>query len=47
MNDRIGNPDAPAAGSSAFTTIINNGTIAPGLDNFNNAFDQTIPISFP
>ena len=47
MNDRIGNPDAPAAGSSAFTTIINNGTIAPGLDNFNNAFDQTNPHFVP
>ena len=39
MNAQLNNPDAPR--TSSVTTIINNGTIAPGLERFNNTFDNT------
>lgn len=42
MNAQIGNPDAPAVSPGNYTTIINNGVIAPGLGRFNNTFDNTV-----
>lgn len=39
MNAQLNNPDATVAAN--LTTIINNGTIAPGLERFNNTFDST------
>ncbi|WP_304159267.1 autotransporter outer membrane beta-barrel domain-containing protein [Fusobacterium ulcerans] len=39
MNVQLNNPDATVAAN--LTTIINNGTIAPGLERFNNTFDST------
>lgn len=47
MNARIGNPQAPAVSPADFTTFINNGTIAPGLDRFTTAFDATEPRFVP
>lgn len=41
LNAQINNPNAPAVSTGSYTTIINNGTIAPGLDRFNNSFDNT------
>ncbi len=41
-NAGLGNANAIVPGSAAdFTTIINYGTIAPGLDRFHNSFDNT------
>lgn len=39
MNVQLNNSNAPVAAN--LTTIINNGTIAPGLERFNNTFDST------
>lgn len=39
MNVQLNNSNAPLAAN--LTTIINNGTIAPGLERFNNTFDST------
>lgn len=39
MNVQLNNSNAPLA--TNLTTIINNGTIAPGLERFNNTFDST------
>ena len=39
MNAQLNNPNATVA--TNLTTIINNGTIAPGLERFNNTFDST------
>lgn len=39
MNVQLNNSNAPVA--TNLTTIINNGTIAPGLERFNNTFDST------
>lgn len=39
MNAQLSNPDAPIVAN--VTTIINNGTIAPGLERFSNTFDNT------
>lgn len=39
MNVQLNNLNAPLAAN--LTTIINNGTIAPGLERFNNTFDST------
>lgn len=39
MNVQLNNSNAPVAAN--LTTIINNGTITPGLERFNNTFDST------
>lgn len=47
LNARINDPGAPAVGPGDFTTVINSGTIAPGLERFSNTFDNTVSQFIP
>lgn len=47
MNARLKDANAPAVDPGVFTTIINNGTIAPGFEGFHNSFDDTVPQFVP